>query len=483
MKKVPRLLPGIDIKKLKLDATDGFLLTRIDGKLTPEDLSRETGLPEFTVTRALEKLEGLKVIEIVDPNAPPPKPPEPEPEKPAVFDVSALPPKYDLSELDAESDIQPEQRKKILDYYYRLDDLDHYMLLGVTKDMVKKDIKRAYMALAAVFHPDRYFKKNLGIFKGKLDEVFNRITEAHDTLVDAEKRAEYDQYMAEVAATKNMELMMEQAMGVQARAAAAAAAAAPPPPSAPSVAAPPPPASEPVPTGPSAADIASRKAALAARLRAGQRPAAAPKPVEAAPNPLKYASSGDAMDALKRRYEQRIEQATTAHAQRYVQSAEDALAKNDLVAAATSLSIASKFAPEDLELANRAREVKVRADTTLCESYLKQAQYEEKQRHWNEASRSWLKVAKIKDDALSHERAANALLRSDDPDLREAAEHAKRAISLVPSDVNNHVTLIEIYIVAGLATSAKRAAEAAYTLDPKNERLLALIKRIQEGKG
>src|SRR4051812_45318978 len=97
----------------------------------------------------------------------------------------------------------------------------------------------------------------------------------------------------------------------------------------------------------------------------------------------------DAMDALARRYEQRIEHATQAHAQRYVQSAEDALAKNDLVAAATSLGIASKFAPEDLELANRAKEVKTRADKTLCESYLKQAQYEEKQRHWNEAARSW----------------------------------------------------------------------------------------------
>lgn len=479
MKKVPRLRPGVDIKKLKLDATDGFLLTRIDSKLTPEELSRETGLPDFTVARALEKLEKLGVIEIVDPNAPPPEPPKPEAPKPAIFDVSALPPKYDASELEAESDLTPEQRKKILDYFHRLDDLDHYMLLGVTKDMGKKEIKRAYMALAAVFHPDRYFKKNLGNFKTKVTDVFNRITEAHDTLIDLEKRTEYDAYMAEVATTRGMEAMLEQAVAASAKAAAAAAAetaaAAPQPVPAP--------AAEPVPTGPSAAEIAARKAALAARLRAGARPVAPPPKAPEHASPLKYASSQDAMDALKRRYEQRIEHATQAHAQRYVQSAEDALAKNDLVSAATSLSIASKFAPEDVELANRAREVKARADQTLCESYLKQAQYEEKQRHWNEAARSWLKVAKIKDDAPSHERAANAILRSDDPDLREAAEHAKRAISKVPSDVGNHVTLIEIYLAAGLSTSAKRAAEAAYTLSPKDERVLVLIKRIQDGKG
>jgi hypothetical protein len=484
MKKVPRLLPGIDIKKLKLDATDGYLLSRIDGKLAPDDLSRETGLPDFSVARALEKLEKLGVIEIVDPNAPPPKPPEP-PKPAVVFDVSALPPKYDASELEQEGDLTAEQKKKILDYFYRLEDLDHYQLLGVDKASDKKTIKRAYNALAAVFHPDRYFKKNLGGFKQKMTEIFTKVTEANDTLVDNEHRAEYDAYLAEVATTRGMEAMLEQAVAASAKATAdaqAQAATAPPP-----APAPPPPPAEVVstPTGPSPAEIAARKAALAARLRAGgQRPPPpAAKPVEAGPSPLKYANSQDAVDALKRRYEQRIEHATQAQTQRYVQAAEDALAKNDLVSAATSLGIAAKLAPEDLALAQRAKEVKSRADETLLESYLKLANYEEKQRHWNEAARSWLKAAKIKDDAHTHERAANAILRSDEPDLREAADHAKRAIALEPSDVAHHVTLIEIYVQAGLATSAKRAAEAAYTIDPKNERLLALIKRMQENKG
>ena len=102
------------------------------------------------------------------------------------------------------------------------------------------------------------------------------------------------------------------------------------------------------------------------------------------------------MDAIKRRYEQRVEHATQSQTQRYVQSAEDALANNDLVSAATSLGIAAKLAPEDLELARRAKEVKARSDEALLESYLKQANYEEKQRHWNEAARSWVKAAKLK---------------------------------------------------------------------------------------
>jgi len=187
------------------------------------------------------------------------------------------------------------------------------------------------------------------------------------------------------------------------------------------------------------------------------------------------------VDALKRRYEDRLESATQAHAQRYVQAAEDALAKNDLVAASTSLSIAAKFAPDDVALAMRAQETKNLADKSLSESYLKQAQYEERQGHWSEAGRSWQKVARIRNDAASHERAAHAILRSPDGDLHEAAEHAKQAITLQPNKIASHVTLVEVYLKAGLQASARRAAEAANALDPKHPGLQALLKRIGKG--
>lgn len=477
--KVPRLVPGVDIHKLKLDPMDGFLMTRIDGKLGPKDLGRETGLPDFSVARALEKLEKLGVIQLVDPNAPPPPPPQAPPAAPerksaiAQFDAGLLAPKYDPKELEEPADLTPEQKKRILDFYYRLDDLDHYTLLGITSEADKKGVKRAYFELAATFHPDRFFKKELGSFKPKMEAVFNRITEAHDTLVDAATRAEYDAYLAEVATTRGMEAMLERAMADSARAAAEAeraAQAAAPSPAAPSA--------PPQPTGPSPEELQRRREALARRLTGGARAPQPSRPQPAPTNPQRYSNPQDAMDALKRRYEDRLESATQAHAQRYIQAAEDALAKNDLVAAATSFSIATKFAPDDADLAMRAQEVKNLADKVLSESYLKQAQYEERQGHWFEASRSWEKVAKIKDDAPSHERTANALLHSPEGDLHEAAEHAKRAITLAPAVIESHVTLVEIYLKAGLTASARRAAEAANALDPKHPALQAVLKRV-----
>jgi curved DNA-binding protein CbpA len=482
--KVPRLVANVDIRKFKLDPTDGFLLTRIDGRLDAKDLARETGLPEFSVESALEKLEKLGVIERIDPSAaepPPPPPPRPHEARSALpqFRAGLVEAKYDPKELDEEVDLKAEQKKKILDVYYRLEDLDHYSLLGVSREADKKTVKRAYFELAALFHPDRYFKKNLGTFKAKMEVLFARVTEAHDTLVDAAKRLDYDAYIADLATTRGLEAMLERALAekeaaaakgsergelaiadtslsVQKRSTALAA-----------------PRSE-----PSAEEIRARKEALARRLMGGARlPSAEPRAPE--PSPLSYARSEDAVDALKRRYEASIDHATISHAKKYVAIADDALAKKDLVAAANALGIAVKFVPDDAALLERYAKIKLESDNMLLETYTRQATYEEKQGHWADAARSWLKVTRIRpSEAKGHAHAASALLRMADGDLHEAAEHAKAAIKLEPNVVDHHITLVEIFMKGGLAVSARRAAEVAAQLDPKHVALQALLKQL-----
>lgn len=512
--KVPRLVAHVDVRKFKLDPMDGFLLTRINGRLGSKDLAKETGLPDFSVERALEKLEKLGIIERIDPNAPPPPAPPPPPPPPpqAAPEKRGLPefvslsaPKYDPKELEEECDLPVEQRKRVLDVYYRLEDLDHYTLLGVSPQADKKTIKRAYFELAALMHPDRYFKKNLGSFKPKMEALFGRITEAHDTLVDKDRRADYDGYLAEVATTRGMEAMLERALEEASRTQAPVPA---PPPSAPTVAAPPERISSPNVHAPnvdprrgsvpdaSPEEIRARKEALARRLLGGQRlstpgrpsapppirppqpsqPILTPRPSQAPPPAQRYASASDAMDALKRRYEDRIDGATQAQARRYIQTADEAFAKGDLVAAASALGIATKFMPNDTALAIKYQETKNQADLALTESYAKQAEYEEKSGHWLEAARSWQKVAKVQTtNTRAHMGAARALLRADGGDLHQAAEHAKRAVAAEPGSVVGHVVLAEIYSKAGLHASAKRAAETGLQVDPSNATLLGII--------
>ena len=40
----------------------------------------------------------------------------------------------------------------------------------------------AYFEASRVFHPDRYFGKNLGSFRARLERIFQRLSEAHETL-------------------------------------------------------------------------------------------------------------------------------------------------------------------------------------------------------------------------------------------------------------------------------------------------------------
>jgi len=65
---------------------------------------------------------------------------------------------------------------------------DYYQVLGVQKDAVKDDIKKAYRKLAIQFHPD----KNPG--DKASEEKFKEATEAYEVLGDEQKRQAYNQF-------------------------------------------------------------------------------------------------------------------------------------------------------------------------------------------------------------------------------------------------------------------------------------------------
>src|SRR5262249_44277149 len=66
----------------------------------------------------------------------------------------------------------------------------------------EKEIKRVYFALAKEHHPDRWFRKDVGSLRGKIDAVFSAMTTAYETLTHPTRRPEYDQYLREVLKTR-----------------------------------------------------------------------------------------------------------------------------------------------------------------------------------------------------------------------------------------------------------------------------------------
>jgi len=63
---------------------------------------------------------------------------------------------------------------------------DYYGILGVKREASAEDIKTAYRKLARKYHPDVSKEKDA-------EEKFKEVSEAYETLKDAEKRAAYDQ--------------------------------------------------------------------------------------------------------------------------------------------------------------------------------------------------------------------------------------------------------------------------------------------------
>jgi tetratricopeptide (TPR) repeat protein len=79
---------------------------------------------------------------------------------------------------------------------------DHYGVLGVDRTARREAIRESYYSLARRYHPDRFRSGPLSDLLTRFEEFFTRVTEAYNTLWEAESRAEYDQLLA--AASKDV---------------------------------------------------------------------------------------------------------------------------------------------------------------------------------------------------------------------------------------------------------------------------------------
>ena len=190
------LATGCDPTQLELSGAQGYLLSRIDGA-TPWRLLREIGgIPPDDVDACLEDWLAKGFLEVVGAkasrageqseasggatSASATKP------APATDAAEAMgPPTIDENALDDRLEIDTDVQRRILEYEASLG-LSYHVLLGVPVGAEPKVVKRAYFKLSKEFHPDRYFRKEIGDYGARLDRIFKRILEAHEILSDPE---------------------------------------------------------------------------------------------------------------------------------------------------------------------------------------------------------------------------------------------------------------------------------------------------------
>ena len=82
-------------------------------------------------------------------------------------------------------------KAEILELEAKLETTDHFALLGLPPGTDAATAKAAYFKLSRRFHPDRYFRKNLGSFKLRIERIFKALSKAHQALTDPQKREAY----------------------------------------------------------------------------------------------------------------------------------------------------------------------------------------------------------------------------------------------------------------------------------------------------
>jgi curved DNA-binding protein CbpA len=89
-------------------------------------------------------------------------------------------------------DLPADMQRELGDLESRGERLTHYELLGISADADGAGIRRAYLEKSRRFHPDAWYRKEIGPYGPLLSKWFQKLSAAYQALSDEESRAAYD---------------------------------------------------------------------------------------------------------------------------------------------------------------------------------------------------------------------------------------------------------------------------------------------------
>jgi len=407
-RRIPRLAEGCDPTGLDLSPEEGFLLSRIDGATSQALLREVGGLPAAEVDRCLERWARAGVVVFAG-GARASAAPDPAPEVPAAAEPGPA------EGVDPSLDMPVEVQRSVQAMEARLD-RPYHEILGVGVEADPRTIKRAYFRLSKQFHPDRYFRRNIGPYAERLERVFRRIAEAYELLSDPTTRAEIQRSLGGGGAAPEA--------GPGAGAGASAGEAAP----------------------------GGGEAAPGARTRRRRPPRF---------SPLTRA-------LLQRR----------AKAKGLFESGLAAFAAERWVEAAGAVRLAIAFDPHNEHYRRRFGEVREKAAAVRFEQLSKEAESALSFRDGAEALRLFEEALHHKPYDVQTNHKAAKLAWAVANDLHRAKEYATRACEMEPESAECRKLLGQIYKAAGLKANARRELQRAARLDPKDAEVRAELKSL-----
>ncbi len=425
-------VPNLDPARLQLSAEEGAVLSlvgrveRIDHVLSRSSLGEARTIAVLLALRAKGAIVPARVV----PRA------QPAP----VVDAA----------MAEEVDLEPERKKEIIELERSLDSMDHFTVLGVKPGAPASEVKTAYYNASRRFHPDRYFGKNLGSFRARMERIFRRLTDAHNVLTQPDKREAY----------------------LRAHPGLAPAAAAPTPPSLELLTPEPPP---PLVPEPPPVHVAQPYVPPPAASRPTPSPASAPTP----PPPVNDAESEARRAERQARLARHPYLARNTKLSELLARGKAALARGDWERAYQDFHQVQTLDPKNREVVTLLVEARKRHDESRAAVELARGRELELHGDFTGALAAFRLASSL--DPQSAEAAYHAArlgLRLGQ-DVGEVKTLAQRAVDALPQRVEYQLLLGRVLLEGGSKKLAKRVFEEVTKLDPENAEAKTALKKLR----
>jgi len=425
-------VPQLDAARLQLSAEEGAVLQlvgrveRIDQVLARSKLGEPRTIAVLLSLRAKGAIVPARVVPR---GAPAP-----------VLDAA----------LAEEVDLEPERKKEIIELERSLDGLDHFAVLGLKPGASAAEAKQAYYNASRRFHPDRYFGKNLGSFRARMERIFRRLTDAHNVLVQQDKREAYLRANPALAAAER---------------ASAQPPPVEPPPMQPLLTPEPPPVH------------------VASPLPAAPMPPA-PSRVPPPSQPLSPPPMDDeASEARRAERQARLARhpylARTGRLAELMARGKAAVARGDWERAYHDFHQVQTLDPKNREAALLLVKARRGHDAQRAGIEVERGRVMEQEGDSPGAQAAYRLACSLDDQNAEAAWRAARLGHLLGQDVAEIRGLAQRAVELDSSKVEHHLTLGKVLLEAGSKKLAKRAFEDAAKLAPDNAEAKAALKKLR----
>ncbi|RKG87367.1 molecular chaperone DnaJ [Corallococcus sp. CA049B] len=415
-------VPHLDPARLQLSPEEGSVLAlvgrveRIDAVLSRSSLGEARTIAVLLALRAKGAIVPARVVQRAPPVAP-------------VVDAA----------LSEEVDLEPDQKRDIIEMERSLEKLDHHAVLGVARGASPQEVKQAYYNASRRFHPDRYFGKNLGSFRARLERIFKRLTDAHNALSRQEPPR----------------------------------APATPPARAPAT---PPPAAVPPRTVSGGGFAAvSPPAASGARPPSGSFATVPPS----AAAPPEDAESEARRAERQARFARHPYMARSHKLTELIARGRAATARGDFERAYQEFNHVLGLDPKNREVAQLLVEARRKHDLTRAQAEVERGQELEMRGDFSGAQAAYKLAVSLNGDNPEAAFQAARVGRELAQDAQEVLKLAQRAVELKPGRADYQLLLAQVLLVAGQKKQAKHHFEEVARLDPDNADARAGLKKLR----